>query len=450
MTQDEVKNPVPAEETTAANPETPAESVGEPAAKPVENPLLMHFDIFMSRDDIEKEIDVLAEKYKTSVKVPGFRPGKVTAEMVKKAYRPALLEETLQNAVSRLAFAHIQKEKMRIASEPQVEDMHHQDGEDLTARIAVEIYPEITLPELESVVVEIPKAELEGQPYDEEKRIDEFLEAHKRTVPVRDRAVQEEDLVLIRFQSKVVGTHKMSPKSTSYVRVKREHPNEIADLFDELVGKNAGDSLHVTRSYPADHQKKPWAGHEVEHFIEIQTVYELKKPQLDADFLKTIGMSDEAAFRQRLKEEHEHQLEHHRKDASVQYIFAKLGELVQFPLPQSMVKEEISRLLSQNRQPVTFRDDKDRMDFVNTVAVSAQVMVKNSLIVEKIKDQNKIEVTADDLRAEYKHLAEHNHISEKEVQRYFADKGKLEELKSRLLEPKVIDFVKSRVQIKEV
>jgi len=177
-----------------------------------ESVLIRRFTISMSKEDIAREIDTLAVQYSQKVKMPGFRQGKVPVDVVKKVYKQALEEEVIQQAVSKLAFARIEKDKIAVASEPYVEKMDHPDGEGFRADIAVEAFPEIQLPDLETLRVKIPAADLQGEAFNEDKQIDQILEANKRSLPVKDRAIAENDLVLLLVQSADMAGKKKWPR----------------------------------------------------------------------------------------------------------------------------------------------------------------------------------------------------------------------------------------------
>jgi trigger factor len=281
-----------------------------PPTPPEENPLIRRFQISMSKEDIAREIELLAEQYSQKMKMPGFRQGKVPVDVVKKVHKQALREEVVQQAVSKLAFARIEKDKIAIAGEPFVEKMDDRDGEDFQADIAVETLPEIELPDLEKLRVEIPAAALKGEAFDEARQVDMILEANKKSLPVTDRAIAADDLVLLLVQSTDHASKRKWPRQESYFMMTKENKAEISGLFDELLGKKSGEKFAIERTYPADAAKKAWAGKKIAHQVEIKAVYWLKKPELDEEFIKSMGLKSVEEFKSKLKEEYLHHLEH--------------------------------------------------------------------------------------------------------------------------------------------
>jgi trigger factor len=286
-----------------------------------ENLLLRRFQISIPREDIAKEIDTLAVQYSQKVKMPGFRQGKVPVDVVKKVYKQALEEEVIQQAVSKLAFARIEKDKITIASEPYVEKMDHPEGQDCVADIAVEVLPDIQLPDLQTLQVKIPGATLKGEPFDEAKQIELIMEANKRSLPVKDRPIQDNDLALLLVQSADLASKRKWPRQETYFMMNKENKAEISGLYDELLGKKVEDKFTIQRSYPAEAAKKAWNGKKIEHQVEIKSIFELKKPELDEIFLKSLGLKSAEDFKIKLKEEYEHRQEHQKDEQIMDKIY---------------------------------------------------------------------------------------------------------------------------------
>jgi trigger factor len=437
------------EKTPVSNAEH-AENLPLATAKQEENPLIRRFKVSMNKEDIDREIDILAEQYRQKVKMPGFRQGKVPAEVVKKAYKQALREEVIQQAVNKLAFERIEKDKIAVAGEPYVEKIDDPEGEDFHADIAVETLPQIEPPDLENLQVDIPAADLKGEKFDEAKQVDLILEANKRSQPVKDRPIAENDLVLLLVQSTDLANKRKWPRQESYFMMKRENESEIVCLYGELLGKKSGEKFTIQGSYPAAASKKSWAGKKIEHQVEIKAIYELKKPELDEDFLKSMGLKNTEEFKLKLKEEYEHRQEHQKEEKVMDGIYEKLLESSRFPVPHTLLEQEVARRLSQNRQPLNFKDEEEKVKFKDMMFAQAEKTVRLSLILEQLRQQHHIEVSDQDLEKEYAHLAQHHALPEKEIRKYYSEEKKAAELKEHLLNAKINEFIRKKIKIKEV
>ncbi len=440
------------DKTEAENkPASEADSGETPAApQQEENPLIRRFQVSMSQEEIAREIDILAEQYSHKMKMPGFRQGRVPVDVVKKVHLQSLREEVTQQAVGKLAFARIEKDGIAVAGEPYVEKMDEREGNGFFADIAVETLPEIELPELESLRVEIAAAELKGETFDEAKQVDRVLDANKRSLPVEDRTISENDLVLLQVQSTDTGSKRKWPRQESYFMMHRDNEAEIACLYGELLGKKSGEKLTIARSYPPDTTKKAWAGKKIDHHVEVKAVYELKKPALDEDFLKSLGLKNAEEFKLKLKEEFQHQQEHQKEEKITEGIFEKLLAATHFPVPRSLQEQEVAHRLTQNRQPLNFKDDAEKAKFKELIFAQAEKSVRLSLILDQVRKKYKIVVDAQDLEKEYAHLAQHNQLPEKEIRKYYSEEKKAAELKDHLLQAKINEFLKEKIKVKEV
>lgn len=429
-------------------PASEAAGVSAPAAE--ENPLLRRFQVALGREEIAREIDLLAEEYSHKMKMPGFRQGKVPVDVVKKVHAPALRDEVIQQAVSKLAFARIEQDKLAIAGEPFVEKMDDRGAEGFQADIAVEVLPEVELPELDGLRVEIPAAALRGEAFDEAQQIERVLEGNKRSLPVQGRPIGADDLVLLMVQSSEAASKRKWPRQETYFMMKADNPSEISGLYDSLLGKQGGESFALQAAYPATAVKKAWAGKKIEHQVEIKAVYELKKPELDEEFLKSLGLKTAGEFKLKLKEEYQHHQEHHRDEALMDGIFEKLLDASHFPVPRSLQEQEVARRLTQNRQPLNFKDDEEKAKFKELVFAQAEKAVRLSLILERVREKYQVAVNEADLEKEYAHLAQHHGVAEKEIRKYYSEEKKASELKDHLLQVKINDFLKEKIKVKEV
>jgi len=419
--------------------------------KQQESQLQVKFSIEIPKKDIDKGFEEALEKYAGEIKLPGFRKGKVPVEVIKSRYKDAIKDEVINQVVEEAVFNKIEKEKMRIISRPEVININYEEGKDLTADVQVELFPTIELTDLETLEVEVPTNELKEEEFDEKKHIDYFLESHQRRVPV-DREIKDGDYITLKHQFKVLPGKRMSPRKEAYFMVNKEEKFEILDLYQEVLGKGSGAELTFTRSYPEDYQKRPWAGKEVEHYVTIENVFEMVKPELTPEFLKSIGFEKEEDFKNKLKEEFDRVQTQRIEDKQMKYIIDALCESITFPLPQGMVEQETKQRLAQGqaRYLVDMKDEKQVKEYENSIKSEAEKSIRFSFIVEAVKEKFKLEVSNDDLENHYKSLAEKNNLPIREIRKYYMNKENSQSLKDSLLREKAIDLIKGKCQIKKV
>ena len=185
----------------------------------------------------------------------------------------------------------------------------------------------------------------------------------------------------------------------------KENQAEIAGLFDELLGKKGGETFAIERSYPADAAKKAWAGKKIAHQVEIKAVYELKKPELDEAFLKSMGLKSAEEFKRKLKEEYEHHQEHQKDEKILDGIYEKLLEASPFPGAALPGGTGGGPAPDPEPPPLNFKNDEEKNQFREMLFAQAEKAVRLSLMLEQVRSTHHIEVNAQDLDKEYAHLA---------------------------------------------
>jgi trigger factor len=442
----EVKEAVKGEESTEVVKEEKKDDAPD-------NPLSITFSVEVKKEEIAKDFDEALIKYANEIKLPGFRKGKIPVEVIRSRFKDAITGEVVDKIVETAVFQKIEKDKMKIITRPEILKVDYEDGKDLTADVQVEVFPTVVLPDFSSLEFEVPKDELKIDPFDEAKQIDAILEGNRRQVPVVSREIQDQDYAMYKLQSKILKTKKMTPKKSDHFMVDKNTPSEILDLYKEFVGKKIDDSFSFIRTYPEDYKKKVWAGKEIEHYITIESIFEMVKPDLDENFLKGVGFEKVEDFKKKLKEEYDNFNEKNSEDKRMKFLLDKVSDTIQFPIPKAMVGQELSRMIQQMQEqpPQIDVNDKDQLKaHMDNMQVDAERNIRFSFIMEAIKEEHKLEVTSDDMEKEYKVLAEQNSVPVKDVRKFYMQKENGQNLREALIRNKVTDFLKEQVTIKEV
>jgi len=440
------KNDEPEDKTEQAD-----ESKADATPEKEESPFLVKFSIEISKEEIENGFNEALNSYVSDIKLPGFRKGKVPVEVIKSRYQEAITHEVIDKMVQEAVFKKIEKDKIKIISQPEVSHMDHSPGEDLKAEIKVEAFPDFQLPNFDELEAEMTADELKAEPFDEAKQIDAILDGHRRQAPVVSREIKDGDYVMLKFQSKILQTKKMTPKTSTNFQVEEKGHSEILDLYKDIVGKKLDDEFTLSRTYPADYTKKAWAGKDLEHYIKIESIFEMVKPEFNDEFLKTIGFENEESFKTELKTEYQNYFDKNLEEIKLKQVIDTVSDAVDVPMPEAMVNQEIGRMLSKGRPPKMNLSDKESIArYMAEVKKDAERSLKFSYILERIVEEHKIEVTSEDLEEEYKIIALQNNASVKDVRKYYMQKENAKQLRVVVTNKKVMDFLKEKVKIKEV
>ncbi|MCU0289779.1 MAG: trigger factor [Acidobacteria bacterium] len=443
-------------ETTAGKNDgekTGEEKTVETIMENIDSQLAVEFTLEIKKEEIEKKFDETLDKYAADIKMPGFRAGKAPIELVRSRFKDAIQEEIINEMLNEAVLKKINTEKLRVLTKPVVKKLDYQEGQDLKADMVMEVIPDINLPDLDTMEIEVPTKELEHEAFDEQKAIDRLLSAQMRQAPVTDRGIKENDMVTLKYQSKILATKKIDrTKSEYYMVIKNNNTFEIIDLYDDILDKKIHEQMTLKRTYPADYKKKAWAGKEIEHYINIDAIYEMVKPELDEKFFKTQGVNNEDELKQRLQQEHDEHAQMHREDKKTGFIIDKLNEMINIPVPRALVEEEMTRMYRENPYQFAFnyKDEIKKNNVLEVLRNRAEKSVRFSFILDAIKEKYNLKVTSEDLENQYKSIADRNHWEYKEVRNFYMKPENKSYLEDNLLKVKIFDLLKEKIKVKEV
>ncbi len=417
---------------------------------PASDSLTKEFNVVIKRKEIDESFDLAAEKYSSEMKLDGFRKGRIPVDVVKSKYHEIIIDEVINKLIEEYTFKKIREDKIPIISSPVVKEFEFKEGEDLKAVVSVDLFPEVKIPDLDKVQVNIKKEILKTEDFDEESQIKMILENNKRKQIVKDRAAQNGDFVEFKVQSQFTDTKRMMPKKESFFEMREEPHEEIGDIYKDLLGKNQGTKFEIEKKYPTDYKKKKWAGKKIKHFIEIKSISEYVVPEFNDEFLKSIGFTDEKSFKEKLNEEYTSQLARQRDQIINTEIREKMIELCDFSVPDSVVDQEVQRSQAQYAQILMTLPEDKRSEYLQTVKENAEKSIKFSFIIEEIKKNNDIKVENEELEKEFKSIADANNIDIKEVRKYYMNNEQKESLRDSIGRNRAIELLKEKIKIKEV
>lgn len=412
--------------------------------------LWIDLEIEASSEDVSSRIDAQAEQYAAKARIPGFRQGKVPADVVKKRYRKLIIDEALTEVIESFVSDRIRKDNLQVVSRPELKDVKYEDGGDLKASVRVEVMPEVTLPDLDTFTVAIPADELKVKPFVQDEQIDHFLEHNRRRVAVKDRAIAEGDTVVLKHQVKNLENRRMSPRKPLHIHVGEEGSGGIPDIDKELIGHKTGDELVFRRKYPEDHARKAWAGKDVEHHAVVEAVHTQVKPELTDEFLKSIGFESKEKFLERMKQEYESQSEKARQDRIMSAIAEQLADAADFPVPDTLIRQEIMQAVKQNPGLMYTPDEAGKEKRIAELEAMAARNIRFSLLVEAVKTEFEVKADAEELEKKLKEMSESAGVPLKEVRKYYAPAERRNQLMDSLERDKALEILREKVKIKEV
>ena len=412
------------------------------------NALERRLDLTVAIADLDQEIEQRLKRLGKNMKMPGFRPGKVPAAMVKQQYGDQARYEALNDALEK-AFGEVAKaQQLRVAGHPSIEPKTSESKTHLEFTAVFEVYPEIKLGDLASVEIERPVLEVGAAEMDSTLNV--LRKQRVRFDPV-DRAAAAGDRVTIDFLGKKDGVAFQGGEAKDYHFVLGEGAM-LADFEAAVTGLKAGESKTFEMTFPADYGAKELAGQTVSFEISVKKVCEAILPEVDEEFAKALGVADGDVAKMReeietnLKREVKKRLQGKLKDQ----VMEALLKTNTIDVPKALVEMEVDRLIQVARQDMEQRSGKKMKDFPmqrEWFADQAQRRVSLGLILSEIVKVNELHAKADQVKAIVEDAAQSYEHPEEVVRWYYAQPQRLSEIEGVAIEDNVVAWALSSAKV---
>ena len=402
--------------------------------------------------DLEIPASVVKEEFEEALilfarraKVHGFRPGKVPVDIVKRKHYQDIKDSLINSLVPKSVNQELESFNLKPVSSPVVTEISFQEDEPLKFTAQFEVWPEFELPEYTGIEVKKKKVAVTAK--DIEESVESLRERSLQYIPTEKRGVEDGDYVVTEIQSRDIHSNKSLPREK--VVILAGHPENEKKLNDILLGLKTNETRDFEIQYPKDHKNKKLAGKDIAYTIQVVSIKEKKLPDIDDDFAKELGEFNSLNdLKEKIKSELKLSKENAAQRELTEEILQKIADKVTFDLPESLVEEEsialVRRALSSQPQHVQQALTKEAVEKMkDEMKIKADKNLKNHLILTKIAEKEKIEVTEIDITNEMKQIAQANSISLSQV----SENVKREDLRDNLLIRKTVDFLVKNAKI---
>lgn len=401
---------------------------------------------------IQSEVDVRLKKLARTVKMDGFRPGKVPMNVVSQRYGYSVQYEVMNDKVGE-AFAMAANEaQVRVAGQPRISEKEGAPAGELTFDAIFEVYPQVVLGDLSGAEVEKLSAEVSDAAID--KTID-ILRKQRRTFAQRpaDAAAIEGDRVTVDFEGKVDGEVFSGGKAEDFQFLVGE--GQMLKEFEEAVsGMKNGESKTFPLAFPADYHGQDVAGKTADFMVTVKKIEAAHLPEVNEALAKSLGIADasveglRADIRKNLEREVKFRLQGRNKQAAMNVLVEK----AELDLPQSVVQNEVERLKEGARADLKQRGikDADKAPIPDEIfRPQAENRVRLGLVVAELVRTNQLHATPEQIKAHIDELAASYEKPADVVRWYYGDNRRMAEVESIVIENNVTAFVLSQVQVSE-
>ena len=397
---------------------------------------------------IQSEVTARLKKLARTVKMDGFRPGKVPMNVVAQRYGYNVQYEVMNDKVGE-AFANAANEaKLRVAGQPKISEKDGAPEGALTFEAVFEVYPEVKMGDL--TVAEVEKVTTEVSDAAIDKTLD-ILRKQRRTFSQRpqDAAAEDGDRLTVDFEGKIDGETFEGGKAENFQFILGD--GQMLKEFEEASrGMKTGESKTFPLAFPADYHGKDVAGKTADFMVTVKKIEAAHLPEVN----EALGIEDasveglRADIKKNLDREVKFRLLARNKTAVMDALVAS----AELDLPNASVQAEMQRLLEGARADLKQRGikDADKVTIPEDVfRPQAERRVRLGLVVAELVRTNSLQATMDQLKAHIQELAA-SYEKPAEVERwYLSDNTRLAEVEAIVLENNVTDFVLSKAKVSE-
>jgi trigger factor len=400
-------------------------------------------------EEVTRETDVLVQKYQKLARLPGFRRGHVPASIIRQRFGEEIKSDVVESLVPRYFRQEAQKLGLTPVSPPQVTDLHIHQGEPLRFKASFEVLPEIKVEGYKELRAE--KTEISVSEQEVEEALKSLQEQHATFTTLEGRPLADGDFAQVSLDGKPK-EGEGQPVHMDEILVEIGGKNTMPEFTENLRGVAAGEERSFEVSYPEDSQDKRLAGKNFTYTVRVHSIKQKNLPELNDAFAKELGEFtnlDEVRkrIREGLESERKHAAEHAAKDKLI-------GELIrrnEFEVPEALIERQIDIRLERGLRALAAQgmktEDMKKMDLGRLRAgqrEQAVQEVKSALLLEKIAEEEKIEVSDEELNREIESLAKQSRQTPEAIRARLTRDGALDRIRTRIRNEKTLNFLYHR------
>lgn len=401
-------------------------------------------------DEVEKDVTRVVNGFRRQARLPGFRPGKAPAALVRSRYWKDIKEEVLKNLLPRVFWDKAREEGLKVVGSPNLTDLHFENGEPVKFQTEFEIYPEFELGEYRRI--EVPYSEPEVLDDEVNLELEHLREQNASYRNLDPRPLADGDIAVLKLTGE---PHDGGPKvEQDEMMITIGEAETLPEFSENLRGKSPGDAAEFNVKYPDDYGTEKLAGKTLAFRAEVLEMREKELPELDDDFAQEAG---EYSSLEELKNQIREAIGSHRRriaaGAAKRKLIDTLVERHGFPVPDTMVEQQAAtqaerRILEmQEQEPLDSPLlDLDRRQVREREKPLAERYVRAILILERIADEEDIQVGSDELDEPVRQYAERQRKSVSAARAELVENGALDRVRSQMRNDKTLDFLFDEAQ----
>jgi trigger factor len=420
-------------------------------------------DVTETRRDLTIEVptDVVAEaighaaaKLGRSAKIPGFRPGKVPAAVIRQRFKPQIMQDVAEHLVAKAVGDALVEKGVEPIATPDIKDLVLEEGKPLTFKASFDVVPGFDPGDLATIQATQPAVAIDEDAVTQS--LDRLRERHARYDAVETGGVVAGHTVVVSLERQ--GTDKDGKRGEvdkhETVNIELGAPSNPPGFDEQMLGLTPGATKSFTITYPADYAIPELAGGTVDYTVTLKEIKKRVVPALDDEFAKDMGeFASLDALRARVRHDLEHEAQHAAERQLRQDVMKQLATRVPFAVPESLVEREIDRRLEDfARRLMEQRIDPrqaniDWAAFRDAQRTPATEAVASAIVLDEIAKRDQISVTDEELDAELQRYADQTGHTLASIKARLQKDGELGRVAAGLRREKTVAHVLSQAAI---
>ncbi len=400
---------------------------------------------------VENEVNTRLQKAAKTVRLDGFRPGKVPFKVVKQRFGAGVRQEVIGEVMSQSFYEAVAQEKLKPAGQPAIEPKSLEEGKDLQYIATFEVFPEIELGDYSELEVTKPVAEITAA--DVEKMVG-ILRQQQASWTEAERAAVEGDQLNIDFVGTKDGEEFAGGKGEG-IDLELGSGRMIPGFEDGLVGLKAGEEKTLALTFPEDYHAEDLKGAAVEFKVTVNKVSEQQLPELDDEFFAKYGVKEggEEKFREEITKNMGRELDNAIKGkVKGQVMDGLIDSHPEVQVPTALVGQEIEVLRGQMAQQ--FGPQASKLDVKSILpdemfTEQAERRVKLGLILNELVASRELKADADKVKETIETMASTYEDPEEVINYYYGNQQQLQQIEGMVLEDSVVDSILADATVTE-
>jgi trigger factor len=416
--------------------------------------------IELSSDRVTKEWNEVVRDFRQVARIPGFRPGKVPPSVVEAKFRKQIQEELTKKLVSETTREAIREKNLKVLSISEVDDVEFTPEKTMRFTATVITAPEFELPDYKGIPVKIAPAEVNEEEI--QKAIENLRESRATFSDVEDKALELGDFAIVDYAASLDGqplleVYPKVPKMLSGGQdfwIKLDENTFLKGFSDEVIGMRPKETRAFELAVAGDYPIHDIAGKILHFNVTLKLIKSMQLPEVNDEFASQVRNGFtldqlQGALREEMTSEKKLRVETLKHNQIIDYLVSR----VECELPQSYVKDETRRIMSeivqQNQRRGVTEDllREKQKDILNAASRNAKERLKANFILTKIAEEEKMDVSAAELKNRVQQLADQYRMSFEKMMSELDGKRAIGQVREEVLIGKVLDFLTSNANI---